>query len=72
MKTKRFLLAAAIAIAASACTGDATAPESAVRGPAAVPASMSETTVPTLIEPVEEPATDDGSGNIGSGCCPSR
>lgn len=72
MKTKRFLLAAALTIAA-ACTGEPTAPEPAIRGPGAVPASTStsETAEPTTSTPVAEPAADDG-GSFGSGCCANR
>lgn len=71
MKTKRLLLAAALAIAAAGCARDATAPEPAVRGPGAVPASSSEAQKPVVPTTAEE-LTDDGTGNIGSGCCANR
>ena len=65
MKTKRFLLAAALAFAAAACSGDVTAPDPAVRAPAAgalTDESQTGPTAPVVVEPVEE----DG-GHLGSG-----
>jgi ABC-type transport system substrate-binding protein len=69
MKTKRFVLAAALMISAAACTGNPTAPEAATRRPGAASPSTSETTTPTTSQPVTEPVVDDGTGQVGSGCC---
>lgn len=65
MKTKRFLLAAAIAMAAAACSGDVTAPDPAARAPGSGHASTSgqETEASTA---APEAAEEDG-GTMGSG-----
>ena len=70
MKTKRFLLAAALTMAAAACSADVTAPDAALRAPAgayetaAAPDSATTTTA-TTTDPVA-PKNDDG-GHTGSG-----
>lgn len=64
MKTTRFLLAAAIAMAAPACSGTIVAPEAEVDTPAALQTSTSEGT-----STEEEPApaeSDDRTGLLGS------
>ncbi|HEU4881136.1 MAG TPA: hypothetical protein VFT45_02790 [Longimicrobium sp.] len=64
MKTKRFLLAAAITLAAGACSADVTAPEPALRADEAAAALEA---VPTATPPAPtEPVEGDG-GYIGSG-----
>jgi hypothetical protein len=76
MKTKRFLLAAALMISAAACTGNPTAPEAATRRPGAASPSTSETATPTISQPIADPIivepVDDGTGAGGSGCCANR
>ena len=71
MKTKRFLLAAALMISAAACTANPTAPEAATRRPGAASPSTSETATPAISQPITEPVVDpdDGTGAGGSGCC---
>ena len=64
MKIQRFLLAAALAMAASGCTGDATAPEPASRTPRVTPASSTDPSEPTVVSP-----PNDSTGGLGSGCC---
>lgn len=68
MKNYRLLLAAAVALSAAACSGDVTAPDPAVRAGDA-PASSNAVPDPEVIVPVDPP--QDGSGNLGSGCCPT-
>jgi hypothetical protein len=69
MKNYRLLLAAAVALSAAACSGDVTAPDPAVRAGDAVPASNTAAPEPEIILPADPP--QDGSGNLGSGCCPT-
>ena len=69
MKTKRFLLAAAMMATVAACTADPIAPEATTRRPGTAPPSTSETTTPTTSQPVAEPTGGDGTGQVGSGCC---
>jgi hypothetical protein len=64
MKTKRFLLAAAITLAAAACSADVTAPDPTLRADEAA-AALEEGT-PTTTPAPEEPVEGDG-GYIGSG-----
>lgn len=73
MKTKRFLLAAALTVTAAACTGNPTAPEAATRRPGTAAPSTSETTEPTATNPITQPTdpVDPGTGAGGSGCCPN-
>jgi hypothetical protein len=66
MNTKRFLLAAAIAMATAACSTDVTAPDPAVRAPAAGAVTEESPTA----EPTPEVSNpQDDTGNVGSGCC---
>jgi ABC-type transport system substrate-binding protein len=67
MKIQRFLLAAAIATAATACSGDVTAPEPASRDPHVSPAATTDPAAPTVVDPGT--GGDDGTGGLGSGCC---
>lgn len=62
MKTRRFLLAAAVMMAAAACSGDITTPNPAFQADEAA-ALESESTTAT---PTPEVPADDG-GHIGSG-----
>jgi hypothetical protein len=71
MKTKRFLLGLVIGIATAACARDATSPEPVLRAPGAVAPSTTEASEPVVVDPVEEPADDNG-GVTGSGCCANR
>lgn len=63
MKTKRFLLAAAITMAAAACSTDVTAPDAVLRAPAG--ANQNAAAPDTTTSPIPKEA-DDG-GLIGSG-----
>lgn len=60
MKTTRFLLAAAIAMAVGACSSDVTAPEPA----ALTPAAASSSTAPA---PEAETTPPVAEGTLGSG-----
>ena len=70
MNTKRFLLAAVILTAVSACSRDATAPEPAARAPRVSPVTTATTDSlgPTVAPPTDS-GGDDGTGGFGSGCC---
>jgi ABC-type glycerol-3-phosphate transport system substrate-binding protein len=66
MKTKRFLLAVAVTMAAAACSADVTAPDPTLRAPAGaqnVEATAASTTQPPA---PTEPVEGDG-GHVGSG-----
>jgi hypothetical protein len=65
MKTKRFLLAAAITLVAGACSSDVTAPEPNVRADKSA-AALDGTPAVTAPTPTPEPAEGDG-GYVGSG-----
>lgn len=65
MKSERLLIAAALLLAAAACSGDVTGPEPVPAGPAA-------STAPAPAEPDDpdqEPplTTQDDGGHLGSG-----
>lgn len=62
MKTMRFLLAAVIVMAASACSGDVTAPEPA----ALAPAGGSSSTAPASDAETETESDGTSSGLVGS------
>jgi len=65
MKTKRFLLAAAITLAAAACSSDVTAPEPALRADQSA-AALDGTPAATTPTTPPEPTEGDG-GYLGSG-----
>lgn len=65
MKTSRIALAALLALAAAACSGDVTAPEPAQLAPAS--ASQSATAVEAeAADPAGTEEAPDGSGLVGS------
>jgi hypothetical protein len=65
MKTNRFLLAAAITLAAAACSSDVTAPDAVLRAPAdAHQNAAAPDTTPTT---GPAPAGEEDGGLIGSG-----
>lgn len=63
MKTNRFLLAAAITMAAAACSSDLTAPDAALHAPTDAHQNVAAPDTTTSPTPTEE---DDG-GAMGSG-----
>lgn len=65
MKTKRFLFAVAITLAAAGCSADVTAPEPALRADPSA-AALDGTPAATTPTPTTEPAEGDG-GAMGSG-----
>jgi hypothetical protein len=65
MKIKRFLLAAAITMAAAACSGDVTAPDPTLRADEAAAALEASPTTTTPPAPADPPEGD--GGYIGSG-----
>jgi hypothetical protein len=64
MKTTRYLLAAALTLAAAACSGSVTAPEPASSARESAPAL--EEATPTAVTPPAPTEGDDG-GLVGSG-----
>jgi ABC-type glycerol-3-phosphate transport system substrate-binding protein len=76
MKIKRSLLAVAVTLAATACSGDVTGPDPSARVPASanqsaatlVETTTTSTTTPTTTAP-PEPDPGNDSGSWGSGCC---
>ena len=62
MKTSRIVLAALLALAAGACSGDVTAPEPARLAPAAA----SQTEGATDADPAAAEESPEGSGLVGS------
>jgi hypothetical protein len=65
MKTKRFLLAAAITMAAAACSADVTAPDAALRPPADAHQNVAAPDPTTA--PAPATAEEDDGGAMGSG-----
>ncbi|HEX2211032.1 MAG TPA: hypothetical protein VHG93_25335 [Longimicrobium sp.] len=64
MKTVRCLLAAAVMLAAAACSGSVTAPDAALHAPGEAALEESPTSATTPTTPA---AGEDDSGLIGSG-----
>lgn len=71
MKTKRYLLAVSITLAAGACSRDVTTPDPTLRAPGTARETASATTTSgTTITAVPADSTD--GSNLGSGCCPTN
>lgn len=71
MKTKRFLLAAALLVAAAGCAREVTSPDPSLRAPDATrhdaaPAPEEGSSSTTAAPPEEDPGD---SGSTGAGCC---
>lgn len=64
MKTNRFLLAAAVMLGVTACAGNPTGPDSALRPPVDAQQNGGSTTTTTTTTPAVE---DNDGGTLGSG-----